>query len=294
MSDEYEFHIITNVPNTTIRTPRHHQPKFTELTGMFEPLLLKLHRRHKNWRFIIIPTVYNYNYPETSNLVAHVYTYDHNTNELLGTLGRNGEQYSVTNFRIKREGKRSDERRSASISKTVQIIEKYFIPKDVTESLRDVSSSTHTAINEIRSTANNAIHRSLAALMHDDTLAAFMLPHLDEIVAAVRTRNTGAAERIKSIPECMVASTDAQAIYDVKVSNKYYIVMIRPNDQYVVADYTDTILTDAPTVITYAAETLPILLRGRVGMLKLTEVNTLIPGVGVRTGPNTFFIPKEV
>jgi len=294
MSDDYTYHVITNVPNTTIKANTGFPPKFTELTGMFELLLLKLHRRHKNWRFIITPTPYAYNYPETSSSVAGIKVYDHGTGEVLGEIGKNGEQYSITNFRIMREGKRSNERRSVNLTKTVQTIEKYFTPKDVRESLRDVVSATSTVINDIRSIASQAAHRSMAALMHDDTLAAFMLPHLDEIVAAVRTRNIGAADRIQSIPECMVASTDAQTIYDAKSSGKYYIVMIRPNDQYVVADYGNLTMTDEPTLTTYTAETLPILLRGRVGMLKLTEVKTLIPGVGVRTGTQTFFIPKEV
>jgi len=68
--------------------------------------------------------------------------------------------------------------------------------------------------------------------------------------------------------------------------------MIRPNDEYVVVDHANN--NSDPVVSTYTAETLPILFRGRVGMLKLTEVSTLIPGVGVRTGIHTFFIPKEV
>lgn len=293
MSDEYEFHVITNVPNTTIQTPRHHPPRFTELTGMFEPLLLKLHRRHKNWRFIIIPNVYNYQYTESSNSVANIKVYDNGTGEVLGEIGRHGEQYCATNFRIRRERKRSDEIRSANLTKTVQTIEKYFIPKDVTESLRDLSSSTHTIINEIRSKANNDLYRAQSALIHDDTFAAFVLPRLDEIVAAVRKRSSGVADRIQSIPECMVASTDAQTIHNAKASNKYYLVMIRSDDQYVVADYNNLNIVDEPIVTTYTAETLPILLRGRVGMLKLTEGGTLVPGVGVRTGFNTFFIPKE-
>lgn len=294
MSDEYEFHVITNVPNTTIKAPRHHSPRFTELTGMFEVLLLKLHRRHKNWRFIITPSVYSYQYAESSSSVASIKVYDHGTSEVLGEISRHGEQYSVTNFRIKREGKRSDERRSVNLNKIVQVIEKYFIPKDVTESLRDVSSSTSSTIDGIRQQANMAMHRAQSALMHDDTLAAFMLPHLDEIVAAVRTRNSGAADRIQSLPERMVASTDAMTAHNAKAANKYYIVMIRSDDQYVVADYNNLNIVDEPIVTTYTAETLPILFRGRVGMLKLTETGTLIPGVGVRTGINAFFIPKEV
>jgi len=59
MSNEHTFHVITNVPNTTIKANTGFPPKFTELTGMFELLLLKLHRRHKTWRFIIIPTAYS-------------------------------------------------------------------------------------------------------------------------------------------------------------------------------------------------------------------------------------------
>jgi hypothetical protein len=292
MSDEHTFHVITNVPNTTIKANTGHPPRFTELTGMFELLLLKLHRRHKTWRFSITPTPYNYNYPETSNHVANIKVYDHGTGEMLGEVGKNGEQYCVTNFRIKREGKRSNERRSVNLTKTVQTIEKYFTPKDVMESLRDVGNATSTVIHDIRSNAHQASHRSLSALMHDDTLAAFVLPHLDEIVAAVATRSSGTAERIRLIPELMVASTDADMFKNAYSSGKYYTVMIRPNDEYVVVDHANN--NSDPVVSTYTAETLPILLRGRVGMLKLTEVKTLIPGVGVRTGTQTFFIPKEV
>lgn len=302
MSDEYTFHVITNVPNTTLKSVEGVPPRFTELTGMFEVLLLKLHRRHKNWRFIITPSVYSYQYAESSNSVASIKVYDHGTSEVLGEISRHGEQYSVTNFRIKREGKRSDERRSVNLNKIVQVIEKYFIPKDVTESLRDVSSSTSSTIDGIRQQANMAMHRAVSALMHDDTLAAFVLPNLEEIVAAVRRRNVGAADRIQSIPELIVHATDADTIKNAKTAGEYYTVMIRSSDQYVVVDEqvyaassslaTDGAGTDGIT--TYTAETLPPLLRGRVGMLKLTDVGALIPGVGVRTGTNAFFVLKKV
>jgi len=292
MSNEHTFHVITNVPNTTIKANTGFPPKFTELTGMFELLLLKLHRRHKTWRFIIIPTAYSYNYPETSSSVAGIRVYDHSTGDMLGEIGKNGEQYSITNFRIKRERKRGDSMNSVDLTKTVRLIEKYFYPKNVRESLRDVENTTSSVIHDIRSNASQAAHRSLSALMHDDTIAAFVLPHLDEIVAAVATRSSGTAERIRLIPELMVASTDADMFKNIMSSGKYYTVMIRAEDQYVVVDHANN--NSDPVVSTYTAETLPILLRGRVGMLKLTEVSTLIPGVGVRTGIHTFFIPKEV
>jgi len=292
MSNEHTFHVITNVPNTTIKANTGFPPKFTELTGMFELLLLKLHRRHKTWRFILEATPYAYNYPETSSSVAYIRVYDHSTGDMLGEIGKNGNQYAVTNFRIKRERKRGDYMNSVDLTKTVRLIEKYFVPKDVMESLRDVGNATNSVISDIRSNAHQAAHRSLNALMHDDTLAAFVLPHLDEIVAAVATRSSKIAERIRLIPELMVASTDADTFRNDYSSGKYYTVMIRPNDEYVVVDHANN--NSDPVVSTYTAETLPILFRGRVGMLKLTEVSTLIPGVGVRTGIHTFFIPKEV
>jgi hypothetical protein len=288
MSDNYLQHVITNVPNTTLKHSDGHPPRFTELTGMFEVLLLKLHRRHKNWGFIITATAYAYNYPTTSSQVSEIKVYDRTTGEVLGNLRRHDDQYCISNFRVSRERKRGDEVRTKDIVKAVRLIEKHFVPKSVTESLMGVANATERVIYDAHNTANIVLHRALGALMHDDTLAAFVLPHLEEIVAAVALRNKGAAERIQSLPECMVNATDTKGFRDARSTGKYYTVMIRSDNEYVVVDHS----FDAHTI--YTAETLPILLRGRVGMLKLTEVGAPIAGVGIRTGIGTFFIPKEV
>jgi len=259
---------------------------------MFELLLLKLHRRHKNWGFIIEATPYAYNYPTTSNQVALIKVYDRTTGEVLGKLARHQDQYCLSNFRVARERKRGDEVRTKDIVKAVRLIEKHFVPKSVTENLVDVANATERVIYDAHNTANTTLHRALSALMHDDTLAAFVLPHLEEIVAAVALRNKGAAERIRSLPECMVNATDTKSFRDARQADKYYTVMIRSDNEYVVVDHNTSIAPPSPVI--YTAETLPILLRGRVGMLKLTEVGAPIAGVGIRTGIGTFFIPKEV
>lgn len=290
MPDNYIQTVITNIPNTTIKHLDGHPPRFTELTGMFEVLLLKLHRRHKQWGFIISPTPYAYNYPTTSSSVSEIKVYDRPTGEVLGTLRRQDEQYVISNFRVARERKRGDEVRTKDIVKAVRLIEKHFTPRSIEESLGVVEGATDRAVNNATSTANGALHRAISSLMHDDALAAFMLPHLEEIASAVALRNKAAADRIRSIPECMVNATDAKSFRDARLAGKYYTVMLRPNDEYVVVDHNNNL----NQITTYSAETLPILLRGRVGMLKLTEPETPIAGIGIRTGISTFFIPKEV
>lgn len=292
MSDDYTQHVITNVPNTTLKQRAGHPPRFTELTGMLEPLLLKLHRRHKQWGFIIEPTPYAYNYPTTSSQVSVIKVYDRTTGEVLGKLSRHGDQYCLSNFRVARERRSGDEIRTKDIVKAVRLIEKHFVPKSVTESLTDVAHATEGVIYDANNTAAQTLHRAISSLMHDDTLAAFVLPHLEEIAAAVALRNKGAAERIRSIPECMVNATDAKGFRDAKGTGKYYTVMIRSDNEYVVVDHDTSI--EPPSPVIYTAETLPILLRGRVGMLKLTEVGTPVAGIGIRSGLGTFFIPKEV
>lgn len=293
MSDNYTQHVITNVPNTTLAQQNGHPPRFTELTGMFEVLLLKLHRRHKQWGFIVSPTLYTHNYPTTSSSVSEIKVYDRTSGETLGNLRRFNEQYVISNFRVARERRRGDEIRTKDIVKAVRLIEKHFVPKSVRESLMDVANATERVVYDAHFTATQTLHRATSSLMHDDTLAAFILPHLEELAAAVALRNKGAAERILSIPECMVNATDAKSFRDARQAGKYYTVMLRPNDEYVVVDHDPVVATAVGPAI-YTAETLPILLRGRVGMLKLTEPETPIAGIGIRTGTSTFFIPKEV
>lgn len=293
MSDNYRQHVITNIPNTTIKHLEGHPPRFTELTGLFEVLLLKLHRRHKQWGFIISPTPYAYNYPTTSSSVAEIKVYDRTSGEPLGTLGRYDDQYRISNFRVSRDRRRGDEVRTKDLTKAVRLIEKYFVPRSIEESLLLVAGTTERAVNDAANLATQVLHRAQTALMHDDVLAAFVLPHLEEIAAAVANRNKGAADRILSIPECMVNATDTKFFRDAMRAGTYYTVMIRPDDEYVVVNH-DLSINPPNHITTYTAETLPILLRGRVGMLKLTEVGTPIAGVGIRTGVGTFFIPKEV
>lgn len=73
-----------------------------------------------------------------------------------------------------------------------------------------------------------------------------------------------------------------------------WLVMISGADYYVVETY-DAVnkRKPQPVIQTYQTYTLPMDMKGKVGMLKLVDVNTAISTIGVRISDNSFFIIKE-
>ena len=73
-----------------------------------------------------------------------------------------------------------------------------------------------------------------------------------------------------------------------------WLVIIIGVDYYVVETYdAPKRRTSQPVIQTYQTYTLPIDMKGKVGMLKLLNVNTAINTIGVRVSDNSFFILKE-
>ena len=73
-----------------------------------------------------------------------------------------------------------------------------------------------------------------------------------------------------------------------------WLVTISGADYYVVETY-DAVnrRRPQPVIHTYQTYTLPMDMKGKVGMLKLVDVNTAINTIGVRISDNSFYILKE-
>ena len=73
-----------------------------------------------------------------------------------------------------------------------------------------------------------------------------------------------------------------------------WLVMISGADYYVVETYNvPKRRYNQPVVHTYQTYTLPMDMKGKVGMLKLVDVNTAINTIGLRISDNSFYILKE-
>ena len=216
--------------------------------------------------------------------------------EALGTVelrrqwhrGCTQDVYRLTNKYLARQRQRSGDTETIDPKKAAKLILDNYRLRSLPERLQEKYQTTHQKVNlavSIESTkfvrAKNDIEEPLikALISRDDVRAT--------VQAALPT---SAAETLDLLPSLYALSNDALGI-NAALSGGRGTVVACLGPKYHVFPSSPGGVDDA---VTLDAEHLPNTLRGYVGMLKLVEVGTLVPNVGVRVDDNTFFINEPM
>ena len=208
--------------------------------------------------------------------------------EVLGMVGERwyGRDLAlyVNNDRINNKRQRGSGYHTQDIAKAVARVRKEFNPKTMTERMADAHKSAANVINsEMREKAYKRRH--CESNLENARLAFAKTMETQFLLWLKETHNLTMLEHKRMYDELTVDMATIQGVMEdfenrkvalVVLADGKYIVKIRDNVQL------------------YDDVTLPVDLRGKLGMLKLVENEAMVTGIGCRVNDETFVLQIEV
>lgn len=208
--------------------------------------------------------------------------------EVLGMIGERwyGSNLAlyVNNDRINGKRQRGSGYHTQDIAKAVARVRKEFSPKSLTERMADAYKLATTVVNsEMREKSYK--RRGCDHQLTQARLAYAQAMETQFLLWLKDTNNITMLEQKRMYDELTVDMATIQGVMDdfdkrnialVVLADGKYIVKIRDNVQL------------------YDDVTLPVDLRGKLGMLKLVENEAMVTGIGCRVNDETFVLQIEV
>lgn len=209
--------------------------------------------------------------------------------EYLGDVGieyhGSGEKVYVLNHRVSAERVRNQGKAfTSNPQRAISLINKNFSRKTPSERLKDANSMIAQQVANLNSSRYFQVREAIADLQK--RASQFVLDQFE----ALRPMLTTSAEGNKLLEGMATYQKATEASEEVKmlinaVDNKLTTTVVVLQDSYVVHS--------GDTLSTFTHDTLPDVLRGPLGMLKLVETNVLLP-IGIRVDESVFLINKKL
>lgn len=244
-----------------------------------EPVLDKLMRERPTWRF-----------KSTQRFFGHVGVRSASTFEIydgdehLGRVWverhwRGGEsRFYFSNFRLEGQRQRSTPNYTTKPDVAVKRIVKAFHLKTPSERAADAFSDMRQFLNKLTNETGWPLRRVKNRI--EKQLYDYAAKHWDEIKHHLTDDPT------LDFPAMVQAERDATDMVVAYEGQGGSIVRIEANDTYMATRRSDS----GYVVETFTDATLPDHIRGSLGLLKLVEDNTAIPGVGARVNARLYFV----
>ena len=243
------------------------------------PLLEALQIKRPNWEFVASGHG-NVNYDGNNDAAVLHSDFDiYDNGEKMASLTRehrNGPVYSVESHRISAARLRGTWKFSKNLKDITAVILKHVYPHTVAEiaelKYRSSHSATQIATYKVRQAHTRAIER----------LAMPALEFLSSQWDAFMAVPTGNSDTDK-VKENFFEIRDNAEAAKVFTTNPHLVVIERPRDIIVKPS------NDKPAY-TCSLESLPDKVKMALGLLKMTDKDTLVNDIGMRTDVDTFFI----
>ena len=285
---KYDHTPVTNIPNAFVVTEPGDPAPFTELTGVFEPLISKLARRHPNWRFMLI--AYK-DYPGTpkftSAWVNFILVTTKDYDQTLGQLDYSSSMYQISNQRIRDAMTRKPCIATKDLAKALKTVEKYFYPKNDNEIVSELKSAASTAVQKVKQRVESARNQSVETLTSADMIKHAILPNLDLLLASPDL-DPVTRDKAALLPERLEKARIARA-QDTAVASGVKL-LVRVEGDYVRTSTFTNWDTAGEFTDPMASSQLAGWLRSRLGMLKLVPHGTVLDDVGIRLDETSFLI----
>ena len=189
-----------------------------------------------------------------------------------------GYIFSITSNTIRNERERVGAYRTKDAKKALAAIKKTFNPKSLTERMNDAFGDAARAISR-QSSRKRGDHQSTAHNLMP-LMKAFAFEEMEEAFKKYAIRN-GQAHNLAKLRE-----TEAEMLTVTDIESKFKgagtSLILVANGKYLVKTGDD--------IQTYDDNTLPVEMRGKLGMLKLVEPEQMIEGVGCRATTEVFVV----
>ena len=189
-----------------------------------------------------------------------------------------GYIFSITSNTIRNERERVGAYRTKDAKKALAAIKKTFNPKGVTERVNDAFAEATCAISRQSSRKRGDHHTAISRVAPLMKSFAFEVMHKEFINYAIRSGATQQLADLRTSEAEMLTVTDIET----KFKNAGTSLVLLSNGKYLVKTGDDIQL--------YDDNSLPVDMRGKLGMLKLVEPEQMIEGVGCRATTEVFVV----
>lgn len=254
--------------------------------AFMRPLIEAISRKQPSWRFVSDRAGSLYVGEDSKEVRSHTYFIVEDADgEVLGSLwqdwrGQN-DVYAFNNHRLDATRSRGRANITKDVNKAAKTITQNFFARTPREQLFECRSVVNQALGSASSRAYTERHKNLAPLQGkftDWVSKPYAAEHLLNTVPEFRSLE----EQLRLAPtleEEHIAIREMQ-----KASVGGYGVIQRGMTYYVLCGEEVTAYTEAA---------LPDHIKGNVGMLKLVEDKTALPGIGVRASEHNYWVVPE-
>lgn len=274
-----------DLPNIVYRRKNTEAERPTSIDRGVKPFVMELAKKHPQWKFV------SYRHYRNVDYVAATAFRVYENRELLGEIGcdTHGSKnvFTYTNQRIQSKRQRGKEAKTKDLKKAVRAVGLSFGAKTIDELLGEASNVAHTVI---KGNANDAASMFSSTFKHiSEALRTHIMEHYDEF-APLAVKGGATQAVVDTLMTNYERKVQTAAMQDVLERGNGFLVVIRGDDYAVMSRQGKT---DVATRI-YDTDGLPPHIKKCIGLLKLTEPHVLVPGIGVKTGNNSFFVTAEV
>lgn len=259
------------------------RPEVTDRTIIvdpdMEPVLNKLMRERPTWRF---KSTQNFYGGTGVRAASNFEIYD--GDERLGNLWAERHwrdsttRYFFNNFRLEKTRQRNSVSYTSKPDVAAKRIIKSFHLKTPSERAQEAFNDVRTTLNKIVADADWPLRRAKNSM--EKRLFAYAAKHWDKIKQHL-TDDTNL-----DFPALVQANRDATDMVTAYEGQDGIIVRIEANGTYMASRRSDS----GFAIETFSDTTLPEHVRGSLGLLKLVDDKTAIPGVGTRVNAKLYFV----
>lgn len=262
-----------------------------DIHPVLKPLILKLAKARPKWLLV------GERYALWDNTRRAVRFAVIENGENLGTIkkeyAQGEDKIGIDNKRLSDMRQRGHITATKDVNKAFKIITKQFHGKTVDELMRDAQQAVANQVSSIARDRASTYRQRVYSIQ--DAALAFALHHWDQF--ATFARGEGVARiMLDTFHEVKEADAEGNALglahnhftADGEAgpnSAAGHLVVLRGNDYLIQRSKNET------TILT--SDDLTPHLRRNIGMLKLTEKGTFVPGIGVKSAENVLFVMPE-
>jgi hypothetical protein len=204
--------------------------------------------------------------------------------EVIGHIDRDyrydagGYIFSITSNAIRNERERISAYRTKDVKKALAAIKKTFNPKSLPERMNDAAGEAVRAINR-QSSSKRGDHQRVM-----QNIAPFMKSFAFTAMAEEFKKYMASMNQAHQLTLLRTAEVEMLTVTDIesKFKGAGTSLVLFSNGKYLVKT--------GDEIQTYDDNTLPVALRGKLGMLKLVEPEQMIEGVGCRATTEIFVL----
>lgn len=271
-------YVPVDLPNIQVEVPLD-APDQTQSEGgrwvinpFMRPLVTALAMRHPEWRLV--------SHQRGGEIKTfHIYR----GSECLGNISSGYRGYSqcydIRSHRTEKALRRKSDVQTKDPKKAIKLAERYFVPRSLAERVEELAKPLRQGVyrhHQHTVRVYSAAYRSMAEFIEQEVVSNW-----EEVYKKLQKRGLPAGEPYDTFPEAAKEKEAAEAFYNL-LEAKQGVAVFVVDGKYAIKESADEGIA--------IHDELPAKYKRAIGMLKLVEDNSLVPGTGFRHHENAYYI----